>query len=167
MNEGEEGLLLVRSATMMKGYWNNKALTEASLYKQEITSGFEHTYYRTGDLVKLNNKGELLFLGRKDRQIKLRGFRIEIDEIENTLLNYDGVVEAAVILVDVKEEKELIATILIDKNSDIVAENLEKHCKNNLPVYAIPSKILILESFPRTSSGKINRKEIKKIIKPL
>ena len=167
VNEGDEGLLVVRSATMMKGYWNNTALTEASLYKHKIAPGLEHVYYRTGDLVKLNENNELLFLGRKDNQIKLRGFRIEIGEVENTLLKFDGVTEAAVIVVDFQEEKELIATVLIDKKIEILESDLKTHCKNSLPVYAVPKDILILESFPRTSSGKINRKEIEKIIKAL
>ncbi|SHI51856.1 amino acid adenylation domain-containing protein [Algibacter luteus] len=166
VKEGEVGLLVIRSATMMQGYWNNIALTEKSMYNLEVAPGFMHVYYRTGDLVKLNNKGELLFLGRKDRQIKLRGFRIEIDEIENILLKFKGVVEAAVVLADLKEEKELIATVLTDKNSKISTKDLEKHCNNELPVYALPSKILILDAFPRTSTGKINRKEMEKIIKP-
>lgn len=167
VSAGEEGLLVVRSATMMKGYWNNPALTEASLYKHKIAPGFEHVYYRTGDLVKLNSKNELLFLGRKDNQIKLRGFRIEIGEIENALLQFEGVTEAAVTVIDFDKEKELIATVLINENLEILESDLKNHCKNSLPIYAIPKDILILKSFPRTSSGKINRKEIEKIIKAL
>ncbi len=164
---GEEGLLVVRSATMMKGYWNNKALTEASLYKHKIAEGFEHVYYRTGDLVKLNNNGELLFLGRQDSQIKLRGFRIEIGEIENILLNYQGVTEAAVIITDVEDNKSLIATVLTDGVTLVTEDNLKAHCKNNLPIYTVPEQILILKSFPRTSSGKINRRDIATMIKSL
>lgn len=165
INIGEEGLLVVRSATMMKGYWNNTTLTEASLYKEEIAPGFEHVYYRTGDLVKLNENGELLFLGRKDRQIKLRGYRIEIDEIENTLIKNDAVIEVAVVIMgESDDEKELIATVLLDKTMNTTSEDLVTYCKKNLPIYAVPATILILESFPRTSSGKIDRKEIKRII---
>lgn len=163
--EGQEGLLVVRSETMMKGYWNNAALTEASLYKVEIAPGFNHVYYRTGDLVKLNKKGELLFLGRKDRQIKFRGFRIEIDEIENTIIKHEAVIETAVMLKDEDDEKQLIATVLVDQNLKTTSDDLKAHCKKHLPVYAVPSHILILESFPRTSSGKIDRKEIEKVIK--
>lgn len=162
---GKEGLLVVRSATMMKGYWNNELLTERSFYKYKIAPGLEHVYYRTGDLVRLNNKQELLFLGRKDSQIKLRGFRIEIGEIENTLLKYQGVTEAAVIVVNFNKEKELVATILIDTNSKVTEDELKAHCKNSLPQYAVPNQIQVLDSFPRTSSGKINRREIENTVK--
>ena len=166
IKDGSEGLLVVRSATMMRGYWNNVKLTEASLYKEEIAPGFHHVYYRTGDLVKLNEKGELLFLGRMDRQIKFRGYRIEIDEIENTLIKNNAVIEVAVFLTgELDYEKELVATVIIDDTLTITTEDLKSHCKKHLPVYAVPSNILILKSFPRTSSGKINRKEIEKIIK--
>lgn len=165
--KGAQGQLVIRSGTMMKGYWNNQDLTQASLYTETIAPKLNHAYYRTGDLVRLNENGELLFLGRKDNQIKLRGFRIEIDEIENTLLKHNGVVEVAVMLQNIDEEKVLIATLLIDENSNTTTEDLMKHCKNNLPVYAVPSRILVLKSFPRTSSGKVNKNEIEKTIKPL
>ncbi|MFD2726450.1 amino acid adenylation domain-containing protein [Hyunsoonleella rubra] len=164
VDKGEEGLLVIRSATVMKGYWNNLALTEASFYKEEIAPGFEHRYYRTGDLVKVNRKGEILFLGRKDRQIKFRGFRIEIDEIENTLAKHDAVIEVAVILIDGSGEKELVATVLVDETSNITGADLKSHCKKHLPLYAVPGEVLLLKSFPRTSSGKINRREIENII---
>ncbi|MFS4481481.1 amino acid adenylation domain-containing protein [Hyunsoonleella sp. 2307UL5-6] len=164
VKKGNEGLLVIRSATMMKGYWNNPALTEASLYKEKIASGYHHIYYRTGDLVKLNEKNELLFLGRKDNQIKFRGFRIEIGEIENTLLKHKDVIEAAVLFVRFKEENQLIGIVLV-KHKKIAIENLMTHCKNNLPAYAVPSSIQILDDLPRTSSGKVDRKKIEHTIK--
>lgn len=163
---GESGLLVVRSATMMKGYWNNTELTDSSLYKENIAPGMENIFYRTGDLVKLNEKDELLFLGRNDRQIKIRGFRIEIDEVENTLLKHNYVKEAVVMALhsDENEEKNLFAAIVLseDKNSDEAVIEIKAFCKKYLPVYAIPSTLKILENFPRTSSGKIDRKRIEK-----
>ncbi|WP_162183659.1 amino acid adenylation domain-containing protein [Wocania ichthyoenteri] len=166
VEHGKEGLLVVRSATMMKGYWNNTPLTESSLYKEKIAPGFEYIYYRTGDLVKLNKNNELLFLGRKDRQIKFRGYRIEIDEIENILIKNEAVIEVAVVLTESSnnKEKELSATVLLHKDMHISLEDLKTHCKKHLPIYAVPTNILILKTFPRTSSGKIDRKKIEKII---
>ncbi len=165
---GQEGLLIIRSATMMKGYWNNVALTEASLYKEVIAPGFEHIYYRTGDLVRLNENGELLFLGRKDRQIKFRGFRIEVDEIESTLAKHPAVIEVAVILIkDADEIKEIVGSVLIADGLDLEPDELKQHCRALLPVYAVPERIFILKDFPRTSSGKINRKEIEHKINAL
>jgi len=163
--KGEQGLLVIRSGTMMKGYWKNKELTEKSLYKTTIIPGLKATYYRTGDLVSLNDKGELLFFGRKDRQIKIRGFRLEIDEIENTLVKHPEVDEAAVtVMKDENEDEKLIAAVLLKENGIIDIKDLVTLCKKSLPNYAVPSIIKIMSSFPRTSTGKINRREIAKII---
>ncbi len=167
VEKNQEGLLVVRSATMMKGYWNNIPLTEKAMYKQEVAPGYDNIYYRTGDLVKLNLKNELLFLGRKDRQIKFRGFRIEIDEVEITLLKHRDVIEAAVMLVNKAEEKELMAAVFLTENSNVISQDLVKHCKTYLPLYAVPSNISVMKSFPRTGSGKVNRKEIEKKLEAL
>jgi len=160
-----QGELVVRSGTMMKGYWNNPELTKKSFFKVEIAVGVEEIYYRTGDQVKLNEKGELLFIGRNDRQIKIRGYRVEIDEIENTLTKNKAIEEAVVIVqTNSSNEKELSAALLISEDSDFEISEIKAYCKEHLPIYAIPSNFLILNEFPRTASEKINRKEIEKSI---
>ena len=157
---GEQGLLVIRSGTMMKGYWNNPQLTKASFYIETVVPGADAIFYRTGDLVQLNEQGELLFLGRKDRQIKLRGFRIEIDEIENTLLKMEDVEEVAVVVTEKKEQKVLIATVLPKDNASLNIEEMHTFCKNHLPPYAVPHDIVIWKELPRTGTGKIDRKAI-------
>ena len=164
VKKGESGELVVRTATLMAGYWNNKKLTEKSFFRIPIASGYDHVYYRTGDLIQENDKKELLFLGRIDRQIKLRGFRIELDEIENTLLKNDLVEEAAVIVVEKKESRELEAVVRLKKGSNIKINDLKVLCKTILPSYAVPQTITILDNFPRTGTGKIDRPEIIKML---
>ncbi|WP_400073578.1 amino acid adenylation domain-containing protein [Zobellia russellii] len=165
VSSNEPGELAVRSATMMQGYWNNKSLTERSFHKVTIAEGYDHIYYKTGDLVKLNPKGELLFLGRNDRQIKLRGYRVELDEIELTLLKYKDVEEVAVLVLGKEEEvQELAAVIKPSKDSCINLTYLMEFCKIELPSYAVPKTIEFMDDFPRTSSGKISRKEIGKLL---
>ncbi|MCA9989285.1 MAG: amino acid adenylation domain-containing protein, partial [Anaerolineales bacterium] len=97
---GESGELLIAAPTRMQGYWQQPALTEAGYFRQRPFPGspFEKIFYRTGDIVRLDEQGELDFLGRKDRQIKIRGFRVELDEIEAALTELAGVAEAAVYL---------------------------------------------------------------------
>ncbi len=165
--KGVPGELVVRTTTMMHGYWDNKALTEQSFYRVKIASGYDHIYYRTGDLVKENDNNELLFLGRNDRQIKLRGYRIELDEIEFTLLKHELIEEAAVMVVEKSDKShELVAVVKPLFGSSIEAQSLTAFCKTYLPGYAVPETVEILEDFPRTSSGKINRKEITKMLLP-
>jgi len=162
---GEAGELVVRTATMMKGYWNNPTLTQQSFYTETVVPGVTKTYYRTGDQVQLNDKGELLFLGRNDRQIKIRGYRIEMDEIEFLLTQNDLVQEVAVTVIENSEkEKELMAFVLVIPERPLDITVFKSYCKKVLPQYAVPDHIQVLAEFPRTASGKINRKEIEKNI---
>lgn len=158
---GNIGELVVRSSTMMKGYWNNKQLTQKSFFIQEVVPGIPQVFYRTGDQVKLNDKGELLYLGRNDRQVKIRGYRIEIDEVENTINNHPNVVEAAVIVVQTNNENSLVAFVVAQNKSNLNSSELISFSKKHLPIYAVPSEVIILDDFPRTSSGKISRKQLK------
>ncbi len=163
--QGEAGELVVRTATLMAGYWNNEALTAKSFFKLKQAAGYEHTYYRTGDLVKENEKSELMFLGRNDRQIKLRGYRIELDEIEVTLLRNENVEEAAVVLINKEDdEQELEAVVRLVAGASINPEELQTFCKAYIPGYSIPKTLRIMEDFPRTGSGKIDRNEIVKML---
>ena len=165
VKQGWPGELVVRTDTLMVGYWNNKELTEKSLYREHLASGYDYIYYRTGDLVKENNNNELMFIGRIDRQIKLRGYRIELDEIEATLLKHDSIEEAAVIVVQKKEEnKELEAVVRLSKGAEVSTRDLMLFCKKIIPSYAVPEHITIIEDFPRTGTGKIDRNEIIKLL---
>ena len=91
---GVSGELLVRTPTMMQGYWGRPDLNEDAFYRRTTPSGHEHVFYRTGDLVHNDAENNLWFLGRKDRQVKIRGYRIELDEIEAALAAIDTVEEA-------------------------------------------------------------------------
>lgn len=165
VKKGEPGELGVRSATLMIGYWNKKELTEKSFFKLAVAPGYEHVYYRTGDLVYENEKKELMFLGRMDRQVKLRGHRIELDEIEAILLKNDLVYEAAVIVLNKDlDEKELTAVVRLVDGAEIEAKNLIDFCKLLLPSYMVPQTITIMCEFPRTGTGKIDRKKIIELI---
>lgn len=163
---GEQGELVVRTATMMKGYWNNPTLTQKSFYKEIPVAGVEHIYYRTGDQVKQDEEGRLLFLGRNDNQIKLRGYRIELGGVESILNSHPKIQESVVLVIDNEEtnEKELFAAIIQSDTTNIMIQDVKLFCQNKLPVYAVPNKIQVFGEFPRTASGKINRKKILSII---
>lgn len=166
---GDAGELVIRTATMMKGYWNNLDLTKNSFYKEEKTIGAPKIYYRTGDQVKLDSQDRLLFLGRNDHQVKIRGYRIELEEINNVFTSYLGVEEAITFVTSIKksEEKLLKTVILTGKKTTITIEDVKQFSKTKLPHYAVPDRIFFFEEFPRTASGKINRKELEKRIASL
>ena len=98
---GETGELVVHTPTMMRGYWARPDLDARAFLDREIAPGVDRRYYRTGDLVRERPDGDLEFLGRRDRQIKVRGYRVELEEIESVLVGLDGVAEAAA--VDVRD----------------------------------------------------------------
>ena len=164
MSEGEIGELLIRSTTRMRGYWNNPKLTESSFYSNKGSSD-DIIYFRTGDLVRENDKGELLFLGRNDHQVKIRGYRIEIEEIEACIAQNTKVDEVAVIILETFDnEKEIMAVIKQVNDSSIDEKDILDFCKIRLPTYSVPQSVEFLNRFPRTGSEKIDRNRIKEIL---
>ena len=153
---GETGELLIKSATRMQGYWNNPELTKRSFYKRN-PSGIEEVFFKTGDLVRENEEGLLEFLGRKDRQIKVRGYRVELDEIEACLYSHPAIHEVAVFATQGAEEtKQIEALVILKPNHEFNLEEVKGHLSSHLPPYAVPTKISSTDTFPRTSTGKIN-----------
>ncbi len=160
----ESGELLVRSSTMMQGYWNQPELTANALYTLKNKSGFVKTYYRTGDMVQYNEHQELMFLGRKDRQVKVRGYRVELDEIEAAVLKHEDIVEAGVFTVANQQEGLLIeAAVIVKKGVELSETDIMSFVQNSLPHYAIPHKITIAATLPHTSTGKVDRKRLKEM----
>ncbi|MCC9076777.1 amino acid adenylation domain-containing protein [Litorilinea aerophila] len=158
---GEVGELLIRSPLVMQGYWGRPDLTARGFYHRTIAGQMEAIYYRTGDLVMLQPDGNYKYLGRKDRQIKTRGYRVELDEIEVALLAHPAVHEAAVYPVPDGQGSNLIkAAVVPTPGESLTVSMLMEHLSSRLPAYAVPAAIDILEEFPRTSTGKINRREL-------
>ncbi len=153
---GEPGELLIRSATRMKGYWGKPDLTAKGFYKIKRIPGCEEIFYRTGDLVRIREDGNLMFLGRKDRQIKTRGYRVELDEVEAHLTAHESVEEAAVFAVRHEDELHIQAAAILKKETN--ETTLQQYLATLLPHYAIPQKIIFTHEIPRTAAGKINHK---------
>lgn len=161
---GESGELLVRTPTMMQGYWGRPDLNQKVFYfQQDGVSEFQQKFYRTGDIVKLDKHQTLWFLGRKDRQLKVRGYRVELDEIESTLVSFSNIEEAAVFSIKLEDQSNQIqAAYTLKANIDDNKKQLNQYLKERLPSYAIPSVLKVRESFPRTTSDKINRSALSK-----
>jgi acyl-coenzyme A synthetase/AMP-(fatty) acid ligase len=118
-------------------------------------------FYRTGDLVLQEPDGNFRYFGRKDRQVKTRGYRVELDEVEVALLSHVDVKEAAVYTVSDGNGSNLIeAAVIPNDNAELTHNLLAKHVGDKLPPYAVPNKIHVMADFPRTSTGKINRREL-------
>lgn len=154
----ETGELLACGDTVMSGYWRRPDLDRAAFCYREDGDGTQRRYYRTGDLVRRDERGVLHYLGRKDRQVKLRGYRIELSEVENALTQHPAVKEAAALLSEDGEKLLAFATII--PGSDVEAGALKAFLGLHLPAYAVPHSATILPSFARTPSGKIDRRAL-------
>lgn len=136
-------------------------MTDKGFYRRKMFDHCEDVFYRTGDLVQKLPDGNYKFLGRKDRQIKTRGYRVELDEVEAALLSHSAIHEAAAYPVPDVEGSNLIeAAVILIEGESIGEDDIIKHLSGRLPSYAIPTKIIISDDFPRTSTGKINRREL-------
>jgi amino acid adenylation domain-containing protein len=158
---GEVGELLIRAPTMMRGYWGRPDLNETAFAYRQLNSGLPDIFHRTGDLVSVREDGNFRFLGRKDRQIKSRGCRVDLDEVETALLAHQEVDEAAVYPVADEDGSLLIHAAVIPKpDRSVTTTDLSQFLRKALPPYAVPVALVLRENFPRTSSGKIDRRKL-------
>lgn len=162
---GEVGELLVRTPTMMRGYWARPDLNQKVFHHSLGPGGLEQIYLRTGDLVREDSNGSYVFVGRKDRQVKIRGYRVELDEIEAALCSLEGVMEAAVVSVfDGQATNHVKAAVTLKPGVYLEQADMLAHAKQKIPSYAIPEQIAVVKDFPRTTSGKIDRRELRTIL---
>ncbi|CAF4105179.1 unnamed protein product, partial [Adineta steineri] len=145
----QEGELFVGGAGVFAGYLGRNDLTANALI--EIDG---QLFYRTGDLVTMDNNGLLHYQGRKDHQIKLHGQRIELGEIERCLLNITSISACVVMKWN---DDYLVAYV---QSSHINEDQLQQHCQSHLPPHMIPSFFIILDKLPLNQNGKIDRKQL-------
>lgn len=155
---GELGELCVRGTGVALGYFNNKSKTQEVFVQNPLHDLYEDKIYRTGDIVKYNERGEIEFVSRKDFQIKHKGNRIEMGEIEVVVNSIPGLTNAACVF-DQKNDKIVLYYTTIDgQELDII--NL---VKEKIPVYMFPEVIIPLKNMPYNMNGKIDRLELKKM----
>jgi amino acid adenylation domain-containing protein len=158
---GDIGELLIRAPTMMRGYWGREDLNLGAFFQPTGQTDSDSRFYRTGDLVRRRQDGNFLFLGRKDRQIKIRGYRVELDEVENVFGAMDEVAEAAAVAVPgLAGETEIVAAISSREGRQSDPDDLRRRSAERLPPYAVPRRVELVEKFPRTGSGKIDRRAL-------
>ena len=160
---GIPGELIITGVNLARGYLNIPELTEEKFDMFQITPGKAVRGYRSGDIVRLTDSGELEYLGRKDNQIKIRGYRIEPGEIESIIMDHPLVENCAVVVFEKEDEKSLVAYVCINQKNSLDKDVLQTFLKFRLPDYMIPSYFIFLNSFPLTSSGKLDRKNLPEV----
>jgi amino acid adenylation domain-containing protein len=150
---GEPGELVVHGPNVMRGYWNLPEQNAAAFLKDEQG----RLWYHTGDIVTENGSGEYKYMGRRDRMVKRRGYRVELGEIEAALARHPEIKEAAVVAVPTADSGLRIAAFVACKTEQrlsIIA--LKQHSSQSLPPYMVPDVFQVVDALPRTSTNKVD-----------
>ncbi|MDM0110923.1 amino acid adenylation domain-containing protein [Variovorax sp. J22R133] len=159
---GEVGELCITGPGVAAGYLGRPELTaEKFLPNPWATDASEARLYRTGDLARIDADGRVHCLGRTDDQIKIRGFRVELGEIEAALAQQPNIGTVAVVLREVQGVDQLIAFLVAETAGSVSAVALRTALAERLPPYMVPSRFELLPEMPRLTSGKIDRKTLK------
>jgi len=159
---GVPGELHIGGVGLARGYLNQPGLTAEKFVPHFHSAGPGERLYKTGDLARYHPGGEIEFLGRLDFQVKVRGFRIELEEVEGALREYPAVREAVVTTVDDEHgAARLVAYVTFDKSTSAPATSeLRMHLQQRLPEHMVPSVFMILDEMPLTPNGKIDRSSL-------
>jgi amino acid adenylation domain-containing protein len=158
---GVAGELLLGGAKLARGYIGRADLTDKSFLNDTPVSEIVGRVYRTGDIVRQLADGSLQYLGRSDQQIKIRGFRVELEEIEQRLLRLSGVREAAVLTqTNAQGDNRIVAFIVPTNDTSVSPTRLRSELARELPDYMVPASFSLLLELPRTENGKLDRLQL-------
>ena len=159
---GEIGEMYIGGAGVGRGYRNRPDLTEKCFLPNIFDPCPGARLYKTGDLARLLPDGRVEFMGREDDQVKVRGFRIELEEIEEVIRQCEGVQNAAVAAIEFEPgDKRLVA--YFTGTTQLLHEQIKDFLRDRLPSYMIPSEFVSVRSLPSTPSGKVNRQALKEL----
>ncbi|RJR34380.1 MAG: amino acid adenylation domain-containing protein [Desulfobacteraceae bacterium] len=156
---GEYGELCVRGSSLALGYWRDDEKTRTAFVQNPLQSGYLDRIYRTGDIVYENAKGQIVFVGRKDSQIKHMGYRIELGEIELAAGSLPSVEKCCVLYHGGRKE----ILLLYEGPRELPVSDLRRSLSNLLPGYMVPRKFRYLERLPVNQNGKIDRSMLKNL----
>ncbi len=152
---GVAGELLVSGPTVAVGYWDDVAKSDARFIHRDGSR-----WCRTGDYAEFDQSGHLVFHGRRDHMVKIRGNRVELGEVESALLAHPGVAEAAAVAVG-----EVLIAFARPAGDAPSSDELREHCAGRLPRYMVPAEVNVVQTMPHGSTGKIDRLALERMVK--
>lgn len=155
------GEIYIERIGLSSGYMHMSEETSKKFIQSPFDEG--KILYKTGDLAYMTSNGEIMYAGRVDEQVKISGYRIELEEIENNIAHYSDVTNVAVIF---DKNKELIVAYIVSK-SEIIVDDLKKYLTEVIPQYMIPTKYFKVPYIPLTNNGKREIEKLKSIATPL
>lgn len=157
---GVRGELYLGGVGLARGYWGKADLTADRFLPHPFSRVEGARLYRTGDLVRYRVDGHLEYLGRVENQVKFRGYRIELEEIEMTLKQHPSIQEAVVLIRKDTRGDNVLVTYIVPNDTSTPLEGWRSYLSQKLPAYMIPSEFLALEHIPLTIDGKVDRKAL-------
>lgn len=155
---GELGEIWVRTPYLARGYFEDAVLTAARFVTNPVTGNSADRAYRTGDLGRYRPDGTVEFAGRRDTQVKLRGFRVELGEVEAVLGAHPAVRQAVVLARDVGlGDPRLVAYIVYQPGENLTVSEVRRYLRREVPDYMVPSVVVTLDAIPLTPNGKLDR----------
>ena len=158
VEQGEVGEICVRGISLSMGYYNNLDRTKEVFVQNPLNKFYPELIYRTGDLGYYNEYNEVMYVGRKDFQIKHNGYRIELGEIETAVFSVEEMENVCVLYNN--NEKEI--TLFYTSKSELNIKYIRERLLTKIPKYALPTKVYYLKEMPLTPNGKIDRQLLKK-----
>ena len=160
---GDVGEIAVANRSMSPGYWRRGDLTDER-FRHSPDEG-EGRVYRTGDMGRLMPDGCLVYLGRKDSMVKVRGHRVDLTWLEQSIRDLAPVTDAAVIVKETElQELLLVAFVVVSRPGLVTERDIRRELAANLPDYMIPSTIVLLETMPTTAMGKLDRERLRSLV---
>ena len=161
----KKGEHYVYGPQISEGYWASPYLNKKYYINNPVDERFPQKIYKTGDILKIDSEGNYFYVGRSDNQVKVQGYRIEIEEIEHAISGIETVDQTKVLVdFDKKNSKKYIAAFVSTKNNSLNQDKITKILSKKLPKYMVPQKIVIINSdFPRNKNGKIDTNKLSRI----
>ncbi|PEY73227.1 non-ribosomal peptide synthetase [Bacillus thuringiensis] len=161
---GLPGELYIGGEGLAREYFNNPHMTQDKFIQDPFSKNPKDCLYRTGDLARYQANGNLEYLGRMDHQIKIRGFRVELGEIETRLLELQGVREVVVVAQEDEKREKMLVVYWSSVDDQVLTEyQLRSYLQSVLPEYMVPSHYIKIESIPLMPNGKVDRKSLPKV----
>ena len=157
--QGEEGELCARGSFLAMGYYRNQQKTGEVFVQNPLNKAYPEVIYKTGDIVKMNEKNEIIYISSKDFQIKHMGYRIELGEIEAAINSIDGIRSCACIY-----DNENSKIVLFYQGNKMDESDLLEQAKKKLPIYMLPNVIKCIDRIPYNANGKIDIAKLKSTI---
>ena len=156
--DGLKGEILICGDNVSEGYLNNPALSEKQF--GDRFNDINKPYYKTGDLGRVDNNGNIQFLGRIDRQFKVRGYRVELDAIEKLIQDHEDVIENRILV----QANSMLAFVKVKPSTSLSTAKIELSLSSQLPSYMVPESIILVDEIPRLGNGKVDEKKLAQLV---